>query len=339
MINFSKQLFGEDIEVIKVADLEAFFDGERDESTKVEAKSFVSPYGDVGEGLKAVIISICAFLNSNGGIVVWGAPIEVDKKFEGGLTSVPKMYEKDKLISIISDKITPLPVGVKMERIEKIDGYIYIFEIQESPYSPHQVYGKYWARLDGQTRVAPHYLVEALFKKITYPNIEGYINLLEFKVDRKGMAHLKIDALIFNFSELQNEEGLSIELISDYGQFVEFYSSGKFDNSGDFKDGARWRVNNAGIIHFGVPIIENLTLKFPLNEFKDDTLGEMRLLLTFGGKHSPMKTSSYFLKFSGSIAEENPKLFTKIVENEAMHENWVRFGRTRETTLNAFIKR
>lgn len=52
MINFGKQLFGKDIEAIEIVDLETFFDSERDESTKVEAKSFVPLNGDVGEGLK-----------------------------------------------------------------------------------------------------------------------------------------------------------------------------------------------------------------------------------------------------------------------------------------------
>ncbi|WP_234387213.1 hypothetical protein, partial [Aquimarina sp. Aq78] len=79
-------------------------------------------------------------------------------------------------------------------------------------YSPHQFKSIYYARLDGQTKPAPHYLIDALFKKISYPNIEGFINLDRFGTLNNENVFLDISIIIINFSELQNEQNISYRL-------------------------------------------------------------------------------------------------------------------------------
>lgn len=70
------------IEDIAYDDLVSYFAIEREESDKIEYKSFVI---DDGESLKqkekGIIKSITGFLNSDGGLLIWGAP--VGQKVEG----------------------------------------------------------------------------------------------------------------------------------------------------------------------------------------------------------------------------------------------------------------
>ena len=114
------------------------------------------------------------------------------KKFSGGeLHPVYEIIEKDTLINKVSTPINALPIGIQVERFEKENKYVYVFEIQKSNYSPHQYNSRYYTRIDGQSIPAPHYLVEALFRKITYPNIEGYVKIEDFQL-RNNDFHLYI---------------------------------------------------------------------------------------------------------------------------------------------------
>lgn len=337
MINYCKQLFGNDINDVQIKDLQTFFDNKRDESTNVEAKSFDIKNGDVGEGLKQVIKTVCAFLNSNGGVVVWGAPKEEDHKFVGDLTPIPTLYEKDSLISKISDKISAIPFGIRITRLDHEGGYIYIIEVQESPYSPHQVFQKYWMRLDGQTRVAPHYLVEALFKKITYPNLEGYIDLQEFGTREDGTSFLRLTILIFNFSELQNEESLTYSLLCGQGKFQ---GSGSKSSAYGFQGHNYTREEKDRVLHFAAPITDTQTLLFKLDELAENHNHEMDLILAFGGRKSPMKFSTYKLDFNIPIPSKFPfSLIKTKEENEIAYLRWERLGFTRESTLKGMLNR
>ena len=53
-------------------------------------------------------------------------------------------------------------------------------------------------RMDGQSRPAPHHYVEALFKQIKYPNLEGYIKFDELTLD-DGTYYLNISFIVFNY--------------------------------------------------------------------------------------------------------------------------------------------
>lgn len=184
-MDYSSNFFGKKLEELTYADIVFFFNTDQDETDTIEFKSFNAAHGNIEASLDGIRKGISAMLNSNGGIIIWGAPegrvIEgkKEKVFGGELSPVNVLIEKDRLINKISSSIIPLPVGVNVNILNDGENYIYIFEIQKSSYSPHQFKNVYYARLDGQSQPAPHYLVEALFRKITYPNIQGYIKLAE----------------------------------------------------------------------------------------------------------------------------------------------------------------
>lgn len=244
------------------------------------------------------------------------------------------------MISKISDSITPLPVNVNVQTIENGGNYLYIFEVQKSNYSPHQFKNIYYARLDGQTKPAPHYLIDALFKKVSYPNIEGFINLDRFGNADNGNVFLEISIIIINFSELQNEQDISYRLICGQAVFAgslnprtsQYYSlqGHQYNNR-----------NHIEILHFGAPEMNSQKLIFNLENLADKHNYEMDLVLFFGGKKSPLKFSEYKLNFgNGSISAENPvHLITNIEENVLASEKQKALGTTRENLLDTILKR
>lgn len=154
-------------------DIEDFFVIERKEGTYVEFKSFPPESKSFDDNFKGIIRAICGLLNSNGGVVIWGAPKgdkdanSHEKKFKGSLTPIPGYKEKDWIINKVSDCLIPLPIGIKVQILQNSPTEnLYIFEVQESPYKPHQFENIYYVRLDAQTRPAPHFLVQALFRRI-----------------------------------------------------------------------------------------------------------------------------------------------------------------------------
>ena len=210
---FSKNYFKkENIEDITYDDVVNFFKEERQESDKIEYKSFViSEKNDVpiGKKIDGVIKSITGFLNSDGGLLIWGAPSgkklpnKIEKIFIGELSLVNQLYEKDQLISKISDRITPLPRGILFHRIENNKKYIYLFEIPKSEYSPHQFDNRFYMRIDGQSKPAPYHYVEALFKQIKFPKLNVYLKLFDWKKVNDDFQ-LIVDIVIFNHSKLEN---------------------------------------------------------------------------------------------------------------------------------------
>jgi hypothetical protein len=70
-------------------------------------------------------------------------------------------------------------------------------------------------RIDGQTKPAPHHYIEALFKKITYPNIEAFLKITKIEVFQGNKYKVDFDMYYFNWTPLQNEEKLSFRVVSD----------------------------------------------------------------------------------------------------------------------------
>jgi len=158
-----ERYFGKPSDQIIYSDVEHFFEEEKEESDKIEFKAFHNPDESFKEKQNGILRSICAFLNSSGGIIIWGAPIgqfiegKKEKVFQGNLSPSDNLIEKDSFINKITDSITPAPNKIKFIRLTHELNYLYLFEVEESEYSPHQFRNIYYMRIDGQTRPAPHH--------------------------------------------------------------------------------------------------------------------------------------------------------------------------------------
>ncbi|WP_374950682.1 helix-turn-helix domain-containing protein [Mucilaginibacter sp.] len=339
MADLSLSIFGKSLTDLSYADVTNFFTTDHGESNTVEFKAYSPQFGNFNQNIKGIIRAICGLLNSDGGIVVWGAPLGTvdqatnEKKFIGALAPVPDYKEKDWMINKISDSITPLPTGIKVSVLQNSPAEnIYIIEVQSSPYKPHQFDNTYFVRLDGQTKPAPHYFIEALFRRITYPNIEGYL-----KIEKAGLIqnpsryYLTVRIFLFNFSQLQNEENIKIRLLTVPGVF-----QSRMGNQDPYN-----HVQDIGMLHFGLVHNHTDTIILTTQELAQSN-NIVRISLTYTGKHSPAKASDYTINL-GNIDLGNPAntlpMIVEMKENKLFAERQEQLGTTRESTLQSALGR
>jgi hypothetical protein len=304
-MNYCKSYFGKSVNDLTISDIEGFFKNERIENDHLEFKS-IHPSGSINEKYKGIIRTVCALLNSGGGLLIWGSPEgerlegKKEKSFKGNLTYFDEVLEKDSVVSKISDSINPLPSNIRINILEKSNSSIVIIEIDESEYSPHQTSDTYFMRIDGQTKPAPHHYIEALFKKIKYPNLEAFLKITKAEIYQTGTPHSKylieFDLYFFNWSPLQNEEQLSFRVVAENGIYGR-YGQPEFNHLYRLSGHEYFEENAREIFYFGEPVREAEVLLFDPYEVGQKQ-NRAVLFITFGGKLSPRKTSEYILDFT-----------------------------------------
>jgi len=288
-MDYSKSYFGKSLTTLTWADIENFFNVAQVETNNIEFKSF----GDnLDKGYEKIYKSVCALLNSEGGIIVWGAPKGTpisgkrEKEFVGKLCPTNEQMEKDRLIQKISSAISPMPQNISCNILNDKKGKsVVIIEVKKS-INAHQYTGTYYIRMDSISVPAPHYIVEALIKQLRYPELKGYLKFYQTKIEVVGNAsylNVFFEILIFNFSSMQNETDIVTTLYCDYGQL--------FEPSGT-KYGMELKME-VPALHYGVPYVsKKYLMKLSIPEFSN-TQGKINFTLHFAGKSSPPKVSHY----------------------------------------------
>jgi hypothetical protein len=304
-MDYVQSYFGKPLTELQYADVESFFTSERAESDQIEFKSF-NTNGPLEMKLTGIIEGITAFLNSSGGLLVWGAPEGVklpdrkEKVFVGDLTRLPLTIEKDWLISKIVDKIIPLPRGIRVQLVAGANGQIVVFEIDESPYAPHQTSNVYYMRIDGQKKPAPHHYIEALFKKINFPRIEAYFKNGPLVNSPARTYIIEFEFLFYNFSPFINEENLSYRIVIEKGYFKRGIPELSYAEGAAFNFTENARIANNESNHIAVRYGHPSHTREPLI-FADDEIvanGDIALIkVSFSGKTAPMRVCQYRLKF------------------------------------------
>lgn len=327
-MDYSKQYFNKTICELTYEDIEQFFQEEQEENETLEFKSGL---GDFDTTLTNKIIkTITAFLNSSGGILIWGAPKEKSvenrkgKICQGDLTPMETFKEKDQLVNIISGKISYMPTGIHLERLEKGGKCIYIFEIIESESKPHQYNGCYHIRLDGQSTPAPHYLVDALFKQIKFPNIEGYIKFNRIHLSRTYMS-ISLQVHILNWSPTINEKNVTFELNSSVGKF----------NFNPYS-----YIHDIDKLAFGKPVRKSVSWNIDYSQLAEHS-HKARIILSFMGENSPAKVSEYIVDLSTPKTEgiDCNKRVTRVHENRTLIEIQDEIGHSKEEKLKILLDR
>jgi len=172
-MSLAEKIFGKPLYSISEADLISYFSVEQEENSVVEYKS-----GKVE--LQKVLKEIVAFLNTEGGLLIIGAPEESQadktkhKVCVGNLTAWNSVKDQDSFIRILATQISPSPIGIKIQTVSTKIGFVYIVEIAQSFTPPHQVNGTgtYYIRLEREAKPAPHGVIEALFLRRQLPNLK-----------------------------------------------------------------------------------------------------------------------------------------------------------------------
>lgn len=326
-MSLSQKILGVEIGEISLKILQSFFQEEKEESDVLEFKSFHTEknnQNDYKHKEDGVLRTICAFLNSNGGLLIWGAPggekrssVDSKKVFTGKLSPVDRDIEKDAFISKLANRIIPSPSGIRFGKIKVEENeFVYVIEVEQSLTKPHQVNNTYFMRLDGQTVTAPHHYIEALFKQIKYPHLEGYISFGKISTYNTSIFYMEISVVIFNFSPFQNEENVSFQLTASVGVFNQTNDKNVSITRTKEKGGKMVFKNFADVLHYGVPHRHATTLAINSIALISKDY-EIMFSVNFGGRLSPRKISGYKIRFDASL---NEYLILNSEENALMYE-------------------
>lgn len=305
-MNYSQAIFGNDLNSITYANIEDYFTVNRDETLNLEFKSYPTT-GSHADKEKSIIKAICGLLNSEGGIVIWGAPIETtdpqgNTSAVGALTPFSTTLDRDRLINKISSLITPLPVGIKVQKLDNGGESIFVIEVPKSSQKPHQYRNHYYIRLDGQTKIAPHYLIESMMKSVNYPVIRGHIRLKRIEL-QEGNTVLRFRHILYNTSQMINDIEVHYKFVAGPGTllingqgYVGFYE------------------NDTPILSYGRPISDDFSLVISRADLARSN-NEVTIAFNFVGQKSPSKTSVYTYSLEnrtlGPVTDESRYLIRK----------------------------
>lgn len=197
--DYIEKIFGKNRNEVTINDLKEYFTTPQEESSVIEFKS-----GEVE--INDIFKEITAFLNTEGGLLIIGAPRETKKTIgkniikicQGDLT-YSNFKNKDWLYQKIASNIVPTPTHLKIEEYLTENGNIFLIDIPQSLNPPHQCSsdGKYYLRLERDAKPAPHGIVQALFNKRRVPSLTADISIE--KIDQnsdKILVRIKNDSHI-----------------------------------------------------------------------------------------------------------------------------------------------
>ncbi len=183
----SELIFGKKLAEITFEDLQNFFKEEQEETSLLEFKSGGVLVDDIYK-------EVCAFLNTEGGVIIIGAPREGKKKptpktevtiCQGEL--IPSNFRgKDWLMTSIVSNISPPPTNIKIQEFHSEEGSYFILEVPQSMTPPHQSNrdSRYYIRMEREAKPAPHGVVEALFSRRQKPKLRISGDISKLKDDK-----------------------------------------------------------------------------------------------------------------------------------------------------------
>lgn len=321
-MKYSKTIFNKDLYDLEYGDLVTFFATSKEETLNLEFKSYVLQ-GDYVRKEDAIKKAVCALLNSEGGIIIWGAPIEIkdaqgNSSAIGALTAFTSTLDRDRLINIFTSSITPFPIGIRVQVLKNpANESVFVIEVEKSIERPHQYDNKYFVRLDGQTRIAPHYLISALMKSTDFPILRGHLRLKGIEIHGSDIL-LHFRKLLINTSAFNNDKNVTMRLAASPGAlFINGVNEGAMFNT------------TFPILSNGAPLMSNFILRISSAQRNAD----IKVLFQFIGEKSPSKVSNYTYRLGanltlGEVIDETVYLFEKSenklpsdVSNNTVEEN------------------
>ena len=306
-MKISQQLFRKGLKKINENDLISFFSDEKAETNNLEYKAHFGNT-NIDEVIEKIIKTICAFLNADGGLLIYGAPVGkqpdgyLEKIFVGQLQPCPIKKGQDWFINKISSSISPMPSGIEMQIVSITNGgFVYLFEVNESSYKPHQFEGRYMIRLDGQNKSAPHYLVDALIRQIKYPDLRCALKIIGIKTHLTDRFIIQIDFAIFNFSPSIIENGITYNLLCN-GANIHYkvpHNNAQVQVLNDARSGQIIRKKSDTNLYYSSPhYFSEALITLP-------DINAIHIILTFGGNKSPLRYCEYKIDLSSTFNISN----------------------------------
>lgn len=179
-MSFCLSIFQKELYQLELADILSFFAAEQEENAMLEFKSGRATLEDIHR-------EVAAFLNTNGGLLIVGSPVERWKTDVKNLKVcygdlVPsRVTTQDTLMRSIAANIAPSPMNIRAKTFEYKSGRIFILEVPKSLHPPHQVSneGKYYIRLERDAKPAPHGIVEALMNQRMPVRLKHHVQVVK----------------------------------------------------------------------------------------------------------------------------------------------------------------
>lgn len=296
---YSEIIFGKNLIQLTFDDISNFFVDEQEENSILEFKT-----GDVA--LEKIYQEVTAFLNTQGGILIIGAPLEKtkgDKKICQGSLTNSSYKNKDWLSQKIISNIQPPPAGINITERENNGIKIFICQIEQSVNPPHQCSsdGKYYIRLEAEAKFAPHGIVLALFNK-------RKVSELEIDLDTK--INSSSDKLINVKIEVKNKNDVPTDTIH---YIIDVYNADKiggiqFDTvsrTAYIKHSYTGKIEMPLIFSISVP------LKFRVEPNKDKIMVSMYAWskeVPLAMKYCIINSKTAAIEFNGDIYSEKTLL-------------------------------
>ncbi len=296
-MDFCTTYFNTSIYELDQDDLKRFFQSPRKENTHLEFKQY-NPNTKKSDLISIFNDAICSFLNSEGGILIYGAPIRQKdtngKEFyQGELTPFPGnvLPDKDDLIRQIAGNIHYMPSGIKYEPVKFGEGWIGVFEVQESLSKPHQTANKYQIRLDAQKALAPHYLIVAMMRQTVPPRLTGKIIFQDY-VRRRDNHTFNLKIVLGCTSDVQNAHSVEAKV---------FYAT--------FSERQMQFVSRIPFVTKGLTEIVSHRLEISNHHFVGSNSTEFEFAVVFCGTNTTPRISYYKMKLRDApfkaIIQEN----------------------------------
>ena len=167
------------------------------EFKSLQANSFSN--SNVGETKAVLAKEICAFLNTNDGLIIWGADYNKQdhKAFINNQTSENLEEFLDKIKLVI---VEPVPAGIDFKTIQDDDGNsCLLIYVPRSDFAPHRVgswdanegiksknkkIGRYFQRIGTSSQVMPENLVRSMYlSRGRIPSISVHTEISRIKPD------------------------------------------------------------------------------------------------------------------------------------------------------------
>lgn len=229
--HFLQTFFGKPVDEIQLKDVELFFSSEQEETSTLEFKT-----GEIE--IISLYKEIAAFLNTEGGLIIVGAPREQkkvvgksEKRICQGEITFSNFSSKDWLIQKFYANITPAPTDIYIKDFLTERGNVFLIEVPQSSTPPHQCNadGRYYIRMEGEAKPAPHGLVQALFDKRKKPKLNCRVNV---SVINNVENDIKVS--IFNESNIPADK---VSFVIDVYNVISIVSQDKYEKISDSEYG------------------------------------------------------------------------------------------------------
>ncbi|MBK7383543.1 MAG: hypothetical protein IPI81_09425 [Flavobacteriales bacterium] len=198
---------------------------------------------------------------------------------------------------MVFDSISPSPQGIKIKKLTHRGQRAYVFEVPRSPYAPHQVKekGAYWFRFNATTKPAPHHFVEALMRRVRFPDLGVHLRMGHVqRLEKRRSISVGFDVVCMNRSVLQNEQDITVSIHVSHGRIKEMGGGSNLELGSQSRTLV---ISNArDLLHHGIDFRVSIQVDIPFKGIEPPE--KLRVQLGVAGRFSPIKYSEYLVQVS-----------------------------------------